>query len=169
MKTYTYGQIQIVRDALELAHDTSEGEINRKIRGAIELLDTPLDAFEEVYRLNDEVKRLTAELDALKAGGGSGGSHQTVCSSGGTAGGMVKGAVTSVGYAVVPDTNGPGLIRGHIDRQGKYYPEGPMQAVYQAGRDSMKAECVKVCEKWHDSLASEPEMLEIAEEIRELK
>ena len=54
MKTYTYGQIQIVRDALELAHDTSEGEINRKIRGAIELLDTPLDAFEEVYRLKDE-------------------------------------------------------------------------------------------------------------------
>ncbi len=40
---------------------------------------------------------------------------------------------------------------------------------YQAGRDSMKAEAVKVCEKWHDSLASEPEMLEIAEEIRGLK
>ena len=40
---------------------------------------------------------------------------------------------------------------------------------YHKGRDSMKAECVKVCEKWHDSLASEPEMLEIAEEIRGLK
>ena len=62
MKTYTYGQIQIVRDALELAHDTSyDGENNRKIRGAIDLLDMPLDAFEEVYRLKDEVKRLTAE------------------------------------------------------------------------------------------------------------
>ena len=59
MKTYTCGQIQIVRDALELAQDTSDGEDNRKIRGAIELLDTPLDAFEEVYRL-------TAERDALE-------------------------------------------------------------------------------------------------------
>ena len=68
MKTYTYGQIQIVRDALELAHDTSyDGENNRKIRGAIELLDTPLDAFKEVYRLKDEVERLTAERDALRA------------------------------------------------------------------------------------------------------
>ncbi len=66
MKTYTYGQIQIVRDALELAHDTSDGEDKRKIRGAIELLDTPLDAFEEVYRLKDEVKRLTAELAKYK-------------------------------------------------------------------------------------------------------
>ena len=82
MKTYTCGQIQIVRDALELAHDTSyDGENNRKIRGAIDLLDTPLDAFKEVYRLKDEVKdlrdevvagdqdieRLTAERNALKA------------------------------------------------------------------------------------------------------
>ena len=33
----------------------------RSIRGAIDLLDMPLDAFEEVYRLNDEIKRLTAE------------------------------------------------------------------------------------------------------------
>ena len=49
------------------------------------------------------------------------------------------------------------------------YTAAQMQAAWQAGRDSMKAECVKVCEKWHDSLASEPEMLEIAEEIRELK
>ena len=40
---------------------------------------------------------------------------------------------------------------------------------YHKGRDSMKAEAVKVCEKWHDSLASEPEMLKIAEEIRGLK
>ena len=61
MKTYTCGQIQIVRDALTLAHDTSDGEDNRKIRGAIDLLDMPLDAFEEVYRLKDEVKRLTAD------------------------------------------------------------------------------------------------------------
>ena len=61
MKTYTYGQIQIVRDALELAYYTSDGEIKRKIRGAIDLLDMPLDAFEEVYRLKDEVKRLTAD------------------------------------------------------------------------------------------------------------
>ena len=51
--------------------------------------------------------------------------------------------------------------------QGRW--RGVAQACYQAGRDSMKAECVKVCEKWHDSLASEPEMLEIAEEIRGLK
>ena len=66
MKTYTCGQIQIVRDALTLAQDISEGEINRKIRGAIDLLDMPLDAFEEVYRLKDEVKRLTAERDEVR-------------------------------------------------------------------------------------------------------
>ena len=80
MKTYTCGQIQIVRDALELAHDTSDGEDKRKIMGAIYLLDMPLDAFAVVYRLKDEVKdlrdevvagdqdieRLTAERDALE-------------------------------------------------------------------------------------------------------
>ena len=62
MKTYTYGQIQIVRDALELAYYTSDGENNRKIRGAIELLDTPLDAFKEVYRLKDEVDALEKSI-----------------------------------------------------------------------------------------------------------
>ena len=51
-----------MRDALELAYYTSDGEIKRKIRGAIELLDTPLDAFEEVYRLKDEVKDLRERL-----------------------------------------------------------------------------------------------------------
>ena len=49
------------------------------------------------------------------------------------------------------------------------YTADQMQAAWQAGRDAMKTECVKVCEKWHDSLASEPEMLEIAKEIRGLK
>ena len=43
------------------------------------------------------------------------------------------------------------------------------QQAYAAGRESMRQECLQICEKWHDSLASEPEMLEIAEEIRELK
>ena len=70
--------------------------------------------------------------------------------------------------------------------QGRW--RGVAQAAYQAGieaaredltiaymsgyhkdRDSMRADAVKVCEKWHDSLASEPEMLKIAEEIRGLK
>lgn len=64
MKTYTCGQIQIVRDALTLAQDSSEGENNRKIRGAIDLLDMPLDAFAEVYRLKDEVKDLRDEVVA---------------------------------------------------------------------------------------------------------
>ena len=64
MKTYTCGQIQIVRDALELAHDTSDGEDKRKIMGAIYLLDMPLDAFAVVYRLKDEVKDLRDEVVA---------------------------------------------------------------------------------------------------------
>ena len=49
------------------------------------------------------------------------------------------------------------------------YSAEQMQQAYAAGREAMRQECVKVCEKWHDSLASEPEMLEIAEEIRNLK
>ena len=40
---------------------------------------------------------------------------------------------------------------------------------WQAGRDAMRQEAMKVCLKWHDSLASEPEMLDIANEIGELK
>jgi hypothetical protein len=42
-------------------------------------------------------------------------------------------------------------------------------AVWGASRDAALEDAAKVCDRWHDSLASEPEMLEIAEEIRSLK
>ena len=43
------------------------------------------------------------------------------------------------------------------------YTADQMQAAYQAGRDSMKAECVKVCEEQHGFYGVAP-----AESIRKL-